>query len=33
MATWVKEEENASSHRQVKREAEEADKRLRSHLG
>ena len=26
MAAWVKEEENASSHRQKKREAEEADK-------
>ena len=26
MAAWVKEEENASSHRQMKREAEEADK-------
>ena len=26
MAAWVKEEENASSHRQTKREAEEADK-------
>ena len=25
MATWVKEEENASQHRQRKREAEEAD--------
>ena len=26
MAAWVKEKENASSHRQKKREAEEADK-------
>ena len=26
MAAWVKEEENASSHRQKMREAEEADK-------
>ena len=26
MATWVKEEEKASKHRQRKREAEEADK-------
>ena len=26
MAAWVKEEENASSHRQKKREAEDADK-------
>ena len=26
MAAWVKEEENASSHRQKRREAEEADK-------
>ena len=26
MAAWVKEEENASNHRQKKREAEEADK-------
>ena len=26
MAAWVKEEENASKHRQRKREAEEADK-------
>ena len=26
MVAWVKEEENASSHRQKKREAEEADK-------
>ena len=26
MAAWVKEEENASKHRQIKREAEKADK-------
>ena len=26
MVAWVKEEENASSHRQKKREAEEVDK-------
>ena len=26
MAAWVKEEEKASEHRQMKREAEEADK-------
>ena len=26
MAAWVKEEENASEHRQRKREAEDADK-------